>query len=154
MTEQGPEAFDATLIRDEGKTSAGRVLKGDVLLQSLWNLGLGRSSILFQFNAKLKTFQPAILHGRASGLSLQAAQSLITHFTHTGNTFLYLRSFAERTFASATSIPAKVALATSVSSILASLEDTLGKQFTKIRSCSFSTSLLDLATFSYTSLAW
>ncbi|CAN9196274.1 unnamed protein product [Alternaria alternata] len=134
MTEQGPEAFDATLIRDEGKTSAGRVLKGDVLLQSLWNLGLGRSSILFQFNAKLKTFQPAILHGRASGLSLQAAQSLITHFTHTGNTFLYLRSFAERTFASATSIPAKVALATSVSSILASLEDTLGKQFTKIRS--------------------
>jgi hypothetical protein len=134
ITEQGPEAFDATLICDEGKTSAGRVLKGDVLLQSLWNLGLGRSSILFQFSPKLKTFQPAIPDGRASGLSLQSAQSLITHFTYIGNTFLYLRSFAERTFASATSIPARVALATAVSSILSSLEDTLGKQSAKIRS--------------------
>jgi hypothetical protein len=134
ITEQGPEAFDATLIRDQSKTNAGRVLKGDVLLQSLWNLGLGRSSILFEFNAKLKTFEPAIRDGRASGLSLQAAQSLITHFTYIGNTFLYLRSFAERTFASAASIPAKVALATSVSSILSSLEDTLGKQSAKIRS--------------------
>jgi hypothetical protein len=103
-------------------------------LQSLWNLGLGRSSILFQFSPKLKTFQPAIPDGRASGLSLQSAQSLITHFTYIGNTFLYLRSFAERTFASATSIPARVALATAVSSILSSLEDTLGKQSAKIRS--------------------
>ncbi|KAI4698999.1 hypothetical protein J4E81_004890 [Alternaria sp. BMP 2799] len=133
ITERGPETFDATLVRDEGK-NAGRVLKGDVLLQSLWNLGLGRSSILFQFNPKLKTFQPAIPDGRASGLSLQAAQSLILHFTFIGNTFLYLRSFAERTFASAASIPARVALATSISSVLSSLEDTLGKQSTKIRS--------------------
>ncbi|KAI4621509.1 uncharacterized protein J4E87_006726, partial [Alternaria ethzedia] len=133
ITEHGPETFDATLVRDEGK-NAGRVLKGDVLLQSLWNLGLGRSSILFQFNPKLKTFQPAIPDGRASGLSLQAAQSLILYFTFIGNTFLYLRSFAERTFASAASIPARVALATSISSVLSSLEDTLGKQSTKIRS--------------------
>jgi hypothetical protein len=132
ITERGAEAFDATLVHDEDKISAGRILRGDMLLQSLWNLGLGRSSILFQFNTKLKTFEPAVQNGRASGLSLRAAQSLITHFVHTGNTFTYLRSFAERTFASASSIPAKVALATSVSSILSSLEDSLGKQSTKI----------------------
>ncbi|RAR09697.1 gamma-tubulin complex component gcp6 [Stemphylium lycopersici] len=134
ITEQGPEAFDAALVCDDGKTSAGKVLKAEILLQSLWNLGLGRSSILFHYNPKLKTFEPAVLEARASGVSLKAAQSLITHFIHTGNTFLYLRSFAERTFSSATSIPAKVALATSVSSILASLEDTLGKQSATIRS--------------------
>jgi hypothetical protein len=134
ITEQGAAVFDATLVQDEDKISAGRILKGGVLLQSLWNLGLGRSSILFQFNSKLKTFEPAVADGRASGLSLRAAQSLITHFIHTGNTFTYLRSFTERTFASASAIPAKVALATSVSSILSSLEDTLGKQSTKISS--------------------
>lgn len=134
LSEQGPEAFDAALVCDQEKHSAGKILKADTLLQSLWNLGLGRSSIFFHFNPKLKSFEPTIVEGRASGLSLPAAQSLITHFIRTGNTFLYLRSFSERTFASAASIPARVALATSVSSILASLEDALGKQSSNIRS--------------------
>ncbi|CAE7026663.1 hypothetical protein CFE70_003798 [Pyrenophora teres f. teres 0-1] len=138
LTEQGPQAFDATLVhheeRNNGKPHAGRILKGHVLLQSLWNLGLARSSILFHFNPKLKTFEPAVPDGRASGLTLLAAQSLTMYFIHIGNTFLYLRSFAERTFSSATAIAAKVALATSVSSVLSSLEDTLGKQSAEIRS--------------------
>lgn len=134
ITERGPAAFDAALACDDDNISAGSIIKGNVLLQSLWNLGLGRSSILFHYNAKLKTFEPAIADGRASGISLRAAQSLIAQFIHTGNTFLYLTSFAERTFSSATSIPARVALATSVTSILSSLEDTLGKQSSQIRS--------------------
>ncbi|CAO2653787.1 Nn.00g031980.m01.CDS01 [Neocucurbitaria sp. VM-36] len=134
ITERGPAAFDAALANDADRVSAGRVVKGDMLMLSLWNLGLGRSSILYQFNPKLKTFEAVIPDGRASGLSLCAAQSLTTQFIHTGNTFLYLRSFAERTFALTSSIPAKVALATSVSSILSTLEDNLGKQSTKIAS--------------------
>ncbi|KAF2127602.1 hypothetical protein P153DRAFT_343798 [Dothidotthia symphoricarpi CBS 119687] len=127
ITEHGPEAFDAALASDTSKTSIGRVVRGDVLLKSLWNLGLGRSSILFQFNPKLKSFEPAISDGRASGVSLRTAQSLTTQFIHTGNTFLYLRSFAERTFNSTTPIPARVALAASTSSILTTLEDHLGR---------------------------
>ncbi|KAI1510179.1 Spc97-Spc98 domain containing protein [Pyrenophora tritici-repentis] len=138
LTERGPEVFDATLVRheesDNDKPRAGRILKGHVLLQSLWNLGLARSSILFRFNPKLKTFESAVPDGRASGLTLLAAQSLTMYFIHIGSTFLYLRSFAERTFSSATAIAAKVALATSVSSVLSSLEDTLGKQSAEIRS--------------------
>ncbi|CBX99239.1 hypothetical protein IAQ61_000646 [Plenodomus lingam] len=134
ITECGPSAFDAALVHDGGKIHAGRVLKSNVLLQSLWNLGLGRSSLLFHFNPKLKTFEPSIADGRPSGISLDAAQSLITQFTHTGNTFLYLRSFTERTFTSAASIPARVALATCVSSILSSLENVLGKRSVEIRS--------------------
>ncbi|KAF2628986.1 hypothetical protein BU25DRAFT_25076 [Macroventuria anomochaeta] len=134
ITERGPEAYDAALARDDGKTPAGRVLKANVLLQSLWNLGLGRSSILFHFNGKLKSFEPTILNGRASGTSLSAAQSLISRFGHIGNTFLYLRAFVERTFASANSIPARVALATSVSSILGTLESHLGSRSGNIAS--------------------
>jgi hypothetical protein len=134
LTELGPGAFDAALANDNSKVAAGRVVKGEVFLQSLWNLGLGRSSILFAFNIKLKSFEPTVSDGRMSGISLRAAQSLITQFTHTGNTFLYLRSFAERTFASALSIPARVALATAVSSILSALEEQLGKQSGEIAS--------------------
>lgn len=134
ITERGPQAFDAALATDNDKISAGRVVTGHVLLQSLWNLGLGRSSILFHFNHNLKSFEPAIPDGRPTGISLRAAHSLTAQFIHTGNTFLYLRSFAERTFTSTTTIAARVALATSVSSILSSLENTLGKHATRIAS--------------------
>jgi hypothetical protein len=134
VTERGPEAFDAALQADDSKTSAGRVIRREVFLQSLWNLGLGRSSILFQFTAKLKSFESAVPEGRTSGISLRAAQSLVTQFVHTGNTFLYLRSFAERTFSSATSIPARVALATTVASVLSTLEEQLGKHSGKVNS--------------------
>lgn len=134
ITECGPEAFDAALQADDSKISSGKVLKSYVFMQSLWNLGLGRSSILFEFNSKLKTFQPTVPEGRVTGLSPVAAQSLATQFIHTGNTFLYLRSFAARTFSSAMSIPARVALATTVSSVLFTLEEQLGKHCGNIRS--------------------
>ncbi|KAF2639609.1 hypothetical protein P280DRAFT_508044 [Massarina eburnea CBS 473.64] len=134
IAESGPQLYDAALVRDEEKTPAGSVLKDNALLESLWNLGLGRSSILFSFNPKLSSFEPTIADGRTSGLSLRVAQSVITQFVHTGNTSLYLRSFVERTFASAASIPARVALATSVSSILSTFEDHLGRHSGKIRS--------------------
>ncbi|KAF2999017.1 hypothetical protein E8E13_008097 [Curvularia kusanoi] len=138
ISEHDPRTYDAALDLDHGSIPAGRVVKGDVLLQSLWNLGLGRSSILFQFNPKLKSFEPTIADGRASGTSLVTAQSLINRFVHIGNTFLYLRAFVERTVASTNSIPARVALATSISSILETLESYLGDQSRGI------TSLLEL----------
>jgi len=134
LTEAGPHAFDAALAADESKIAAGRLLRGNVLLESLWNLGLGRSSILFSYNPKKRCFEPSIPDGRAIGLSLRAAQSLTTQFIHTGNTLVYLRSFVERTFASAPAIPARVALATSVSAIISTFEDHLGRQSGNIRS--------------------
>ncbi|KAF2451032.1 hypothetical protein P171DRAFT_378527 [Karstenula rhodostoma CBS 690.94] len=134
ITESGPAAFDAALVHDHAKTAAGRVVKDHVLLESLWNLGLGRSSILFSFNAKSRSFEPAIADGRASGVSPRTAQSITNQFVRTGNTFLYLRSFVERTFASADSIPARVALATAVSSLLSTFEEHLGRQSNNIRS--------------------
>jgi hypothetical protein len=65
ITERGSEAYDVALVADDSKVSAGRVVKGDVLLQSLLNLGLGRSSILFNFNRKLKTFESVCALPRA-----------------------------------------------------------------------------------------
>ncbi|KAF2198965.1 hypothetical protein GQ43DRAFT_137118 [Delitschia confertaspora ATCC 74209] len=137
MSEAGPKAFDAGLKQKEqveGKPPAGRVLKSNILLDSLLNLGLGRSSILFSFDRKKRTFVQAISDGRASGFSLASAQSLIKEFIVAGNTFLWLRSFVENTFSSANSIPARVALATSISAILFTFEDHLGKQCKAVKS--------------------
>lgn len=128
LTECGPKVYDALLASNDGIAPAGKVLKGDILLQSLWNLGLGRTSILFQFNARLKSFEPTINDGRPSGVSLHTSKSLVTNFVHLGNSFLYLRSFCDRTFSSASSLSARVALATATSSILSTLEDRLGRQ--------------------------
>ncbi|PSN71555.1 hypothetical protein BS50DRAFT_518713 [Corynespora cassiicola Philippines] len=134
LSESGAEAFDAALARDEGKAETGRVLKNDIYLESLWNLGLGRSSILFKFNHKLRTFEPAVTDGRPSGVSLRTAQAVTAWFILTGNSFLWLRSFVERTFASSDFIPARVALATSVSSILSTFEDHLGRHVKHVQS--------------------
>jgi hypothetical protein len=134
LTEAGPHAYDAALAADDAKTPAGRLLRANVLLESLWNLGLGRSSLLFAYNVKRRSFESSVADGRPTGLSLCAAQSIAAQFTHTGNTLVYLRSFVERTFASATAISAKVALATSVAAIISALEDHLGRQSGRIRS--------------------
>lgn len=134
ITEFGPEVLDAALAEDGEKVAAGRLVREDVLLESFWNLGLGRSSILFTWDAKAKTFVSAIHDGRASGLSLPSATSLTNYFTVTGGTVLYLRSFVERTFSSTASIPARVALATTVSNLLSTFEDHLGKHSNTIKS--------------------
>ena len=95
---------------------------------------MGRSSILFKFDARKRAFFQAVQDGRASGLSLTTAQSFLRQFMVTGNTFRWLRAFVEKTFASMESIPARVALATSISTILFTFEDHLGKQGRNIRS--------------------
>ncbi|KAF2731501.1 hypothetical protein EJ04DRAFT_545160 [Polyplosphaeria fusca] len=134
ITECGPAVFDAALAKDDKKIASGRVAKADVLLDCLFNLGLGRSSILFFFDHKLKSFMPSLSDGRFPGLTLTSAQSLINRFILTGNTFLFLRSFMERTFSSATSLPAGVAMATSISSVLSTFEEHIGGRRSATRS--------------------
>ncbi|CAI6334068.1 unnamed protein product [Periconia digitata] len=134
FAEAGQQPFDASLVTDEAKAPAGRVLQSNLLLESLWNLGIGRSSILFTFNPKTASFEPAVSDGRASGISLRAAQSVINHFIDTGNAFVYLRSFVERTVATIASISARIALATSISTILSTFEHYLGQHSAHISS--------------------
>lgn len=134
ITEAGPSVFQAALLKDKGEASAGKVVEGHTLLQSLWNLGLGRTSVLFNWDPKLRTFVPTLPDGVACGLSLPSAKGLMSSFILTGNTFLYLRVFCERVFASSTSIPARVALVASVTSILSAFENHLGKHANTVRS--------------------
>ncbi|KAL0264832.1 hypothetical protein SLS55_000785 [Diplodia seriata] len=131
IAEAGPEAFDAALLRmheaDPSK-EAGRIVRSDILLGSLFNLGLGRSSVLFRYEQMLHTFAQAIHDQRMSGFSLISAQNLIRDFMRGGSTFKNLREFADRTRGAQNTFPSKVALATAIGTILSTMENHLGSQ--------------------------
>lgn len=126
ISEAGPGAFDAALqakaqARGASKT-AGSILRSDVLLRSLLALGLGQSSVLFTYDEKRKAFIQAIEDGRMSGYSMECSQSLVKRFLGSGTTIRRLKGFVEKTYASSTSYPALVALASAVSAALSALE--------------------------------
>ncbi|KAK8152307.1 Spc98 family-domain-containing protein, partial [Phyllosticta citribraziliensis] len=137
LAEAGPEAFDQAVAQAKDTPQpvlSGQIVRTDVVLASLFNLGLGRSSALFKYDRDGNTFLPAIRDARASGLSLQSAQSLIHNFVEGGSTFRYLRDFAEKTFQSNKAFPSQVALANAVGTIISVMEDHLGDQWQSIRS--------------------
>ncbi|KAK8187859.1 Spc98 family-domain-containing protein [Phyllosticta capitalensis] len=131
LAEAGPEAFDEAVAQAKDTTRpvpSGQIVRTDVVLKSLFNLGLGRSSALFKYDRDGNTFLQAIRDARVSGLSLQSAQSLMHHFVEGGSTFRYLRDFAEKTFKSSQAFPSQVALAKAVGTIISVMEDHLGDQ--------------------------
>ncbi|KAB2573068.1 hypothetical protein DBV05_g8260 [Lasiodiplodia theobromae] len=131
IAEAGPEAFDAALLRmqeTDPSKAAGRIVRSDILLGSLFNLGLGRSSVLFRYEQMEHTFAQAIHDQRMSGFSLVSAQNLIHDFIHGGSTFKILREFADRTCGAENAFPSKVALATAIGTIVSAMENHLGNQ--------------------------
>ncbi|KAK7523364.1 Spc98 family-domain-containing protein [Phyllosticta citriasiana] len=137
IAEAGPEAFDQAVAQAKDATQpvpSGQIVRTDIVLGSLFNLGLGRSSALFKYDRDGNTFLQAIRDARVSGLSLQSAQSLIHQFVEGGSTFRYLNDFAEKTFKSNQAFPSQVALANAVGTIISVMEDHLGDQWQFIRS--------------------
>ncbi|EKG14037.1 Spc97/Spc98 [Macrophomina phaseolina MS6] len=137
IAEAGPEAFDAALVRmqqiDSSK-QAGRVVRTDILLGSLFNLGLGRSSVLFRYEHMQSTFAQAIHDARMPGFSLQSAQALIGNFIRGGSAFRELRDFAERIYGSDSTFASQVALANAVTTIVSAMENHLGPRRDSISS--------------------
>lgn len=137
IAEAGPDAFDAALVRmqhmDPAK-QAGRIVRADILLGSLFNLGLGRSSVLFRYEHVRNTFAQAIHDARMSGFSLQSAQALINDFIRGGSAFRVLRNFAERIYGSDNTFASQVALANAVGTIVSAMENHLGTQRDSISS--------------------
>ncbi|GME42793.1 Spc97/Spc98 [Neofusicoccum parvum] len=137
IAEAGPEVFDAALVRMQELDSskqAGRVVRPDILLGSLFNLGLGRSSVLFRYEHMRNTFAQAIHDARMSGFTLQSAQNLISDFIRGGSAFRALRNFADKTYGSDNTFASQVALATAVGTIVSSMENQLGNQRDSISS--------------------
>ncbi|KAF2401901.1 hypothetical protein EJ06DRAFT_542430 [Trichodelitschia bisporula] len=138
VSEAGAGAFDATLqswAEQKGKpVDAGNVIESTTLVNSLFALGLGRSSVIFGYDVKKKTFIQRIKGGRMSGCSVESSQGIIADMTTCGTMVARLRDFVERTYASRSSFPGRVALANAVSSVLSALEMQLSEHRTQIHS--------------------
>ena len=133
ISEGGPQVFDAALAaaaekigNDDLSSGPGRVVQSGLLLSSLFQLGLGRESILYSYNQNLRSFRPRLTDGRMTGYSLETFKSLSDSFIDYGNKTRGLRSFIDETQASSGSFPALIALAGSFSSLLNTLHVQLG----------------------------
>jgi hypothetical protein len=126
LSEAGPATFDAALQQHAAKApkfrKAGQTIHNSTLLQSLWQLGIGRASVLFSYNEQNQRFEQAIGDGKASGTSLASCQSLIQDFLKLGNANRKLDIFVEKSYSARSAIPGQVALARMVTAVRDSIE--------------------------------
>ncbi|KIW02284.1 uncharacterized protein PV09_06434 [Verruconis gallopava] len=137
LSEAGARAFDAALfVREKGCQPDKEiiVIRNDVFLQSMFSLGLGRSSALFRYNPKSKQFELTDSHHNVSGMSKELTSSAVAKMGHCGRLVRHLRSFVDRTYASSKAYPAKVALANTIATVVDALESQLASESRNIAS--------------------
>ena len=141
ISEQGPQVFDIVLaaqdadLEDGAVDSSSRcVIKSATLLSSLFELGLGRESVLYRYDEHEQSFLSLTQNFRMSGYSLETVRSLSSTFIDHGNKTKRLHSFVDRTQTSSKSFPASVALAGSIAAIIATLQAQVGLSSKSARS--------------------
>ncbi|CAD6573540.1 MAG: hypothetical protein ASARMPREDX12_006105 [Alectoria sarmentosa] len=133
VSEGGPQVFDAILDAQDGEIS-GCVIKSVALVSSLLQLGLGVESVLYRYEEDERSFHPLIRNARISGYSYETFQSLSATFVDYGNKTKRLHSFVDKTRTSSESFSTSVALAGSISAIIATLHAQIGDSSTSARS--------------------
>jgi hypothetical protein len=101
LSEAGNAAFDVALYLQQKEIeppSEISVIRNDVFLQSIFALGLGRSSALFRYDSRKKQFEQMDSEHNVSGLSKQSANSVVKKMTDCGRLIRHLRDFGDRTY--------------------------------------------------------
>lgn len=129
LSEATPAVFDAAIQRRQGipeqdyRCPVGQ----DELLKSLVLLALGRSSRLFSYAEERESFISNIESVPATGHSPASSNSIVSSFVQYGNTLVDLQVFAKRTYSTA-DLPACVALAEAVATIISTIQNTTSEQ--------------------------
>ena len=111
ITEAGPAAFDALLASKQNSDNiVPDVLDAASYCACLLSLALGRSSVLFLWDADRNSFIKTAPYLRISGLSLDSVKAVDRLCLDCGNAARHLQVFAEATY-SAARTPSRVALA-------------------------------------------
>ncbi|MCJ1287977.1 hypothetical protein MMC26_007330 [Xylographa opegraphella] len=140
LSEAGPRAFDAALVAGiytgsaEDDTLETRIVQSDPLLAALVQLGMGRASTMFAYDAGKQSFRSNFGHLRMSGYSEESFQSLTDVFIEHGNRFVSLACFVEMVYAQNSPPATLVATAATVSSLSSVLLRYLGDASTDLRS--------------------
>lgn len=153
ISEGGSQVFDAILAAQNGDLAeetkqvcgsitrddcldrrSGCVVKSVALMSSLLRLGFGIESLLYRYEEEERSFVPLIRNARMSGYSLEIYQKLSATFVDYGNTTKRLQSFVEKTQTSKKAFPTSVALAGSISAIIATSQAQIPDSSTSARS--------------------
>ena len=135
ISEAGPSIFDALQARESPvKAHVTKPLGTNVLLRSLYQAALGRSSVLFTFNRITGTFQSSLQDVLASGCTLELSQSITDYFTSSGILVWRLTEFSDRVIANGSRISTKVALAKAIRSVLSATEEYLSPALSSLQS--------------------
>ena len=133
ISEGGPQLYDAILAAEDGDPGdagrgarSGRVINSLALISSLVELGMGRASVLYRYEEHARSFVSLIGNGRMSGYSIKTFQGLNATFIDYGNKTRRLQSFIDETQTASKSFPTSIALASSISSIVATLHAQIG----------------------------
>lgn len=132
-SESGPQAFDAIPAAQDGDTKddgfgrdSGCVIKSTTLVSSLLQLGLGRESVLYSYEEREGSFVPLIGKGRVPGYSPETVHSLSATFIDYGNKTKRLQYLIDEIQTSRKSFPTSIALAASISAIIATVHAQIG----------------------------
>jgi Gamma tubulin complex component N-terminal len=130
ISECGPAVFDAALelhtsdIYEPG--ACGVAINPDLYRSCIFNLGLGRSSLLFQYDDTDQRFRPTRDNFRIPGCSLDTVRGFTRRFSECGSAIAKLQTFVDKIYRSSRSLPTMIALADATSTILSTLQARLG----------------------------
>ncbi|KAK3318358.1 Spc98 family-domain-containing protein [Apodospora peruviana] len=134
ITEAGAAALDALVAPCGASIDTDSDVVDDALYCAcLLNLVLGRSSVLFSWDAETAVFVKTAAELRTSGLTLQSVQSIDRLCLDCANAIKDLQAFAETSY-STPSTPTRVALAGVVDRLLLAVQSELGVRSRRVRS--------------------
>ncbi|KAL2871768.1 tubulin gamma complex associated family protein [Aspergillus lucknowensis] len=137
FSESGAKGFDAALEHDNNYKKTGRpkcVARNHIFFQSLFRLGLGWSSVLFQYNEQRQKFEKATKNTRISGASSLALSGLTDEILQCGTNMQRVRAFISRVPTKTAEPSALSAFSSAASVIIYTLEKHVLKSFMHVSS--------------------
>lgn len=133
LSEAGLACFDALLANkasQANKKLPKLVAQHGDFLRSLYELGMGRDSILYHYDRSLARFVPTTEDFGLSGISFEVQQELLQSFLRAGNCVRQLEEFVGEPKTS----PLSIAMSSAISTVLYAIKAELQTSNSKIRS--------------------
>ncbi|KAH8426185.1 tubulin gamma complex associated family protein [Aspergillus melleus] len=130
FSESGAKGFDGSLAHQAAQDGSGdtqRIVRNEVLFQSLFKLGLGWSSILFRYNKEDRKFEQVLGNMRISGVSALAVQSLTDELLVSGSNMQNIRDFLGKKPSKCRDLSALSTLSSATAVIMYTIEKELTK---------------------------
>ena len=133
LSEASPAIFDTVLANEASQTNTklpNLVARHEDFLRSLFELGLGRDSLLYRYDQLLATFVPVTEDFEISGMSFQIQQDVLQDVMQMGNRMRRLKAFITESKPR----PLSIALSSAVSTIVYAIESALQTSKSKLQS--------------------